>query len=104
MAVEAVLPLFRAAVDVAEAALLKMHAQDWGIQEVPAVAAPSPYMVELMRHIMHCRRASTTAYTQLKACGRLCYHLQVQDVLKPVVTENHTPLHHVGGSMRTATS
>ena len=97
MAVEAVLPLFRAAVDVAEAALLKMHAQDWGIQEVPAVAAPSPYMVELMRHIMHCRRASIHSMLLPKACSRLCYHSQVQDALLSVVTEGHTPVHPVSG-------
>ncbi len=58
-AVEAVMPLFRAAVDAAEAALLKMHTQDWGADAAPAVAQASPYMAELVRHIVHCRCGPT---------------------------------------------
>ena len=57
-AVEAVLPLFRTAVDAAEGALLRMHAQDWGGSDAPDVARPSPYMADLTRHLAHCRRAS----------------------------------------------
>jgi hypothetical protein len=57
VAVEAVLPLFRAAVDAAEGALLRMHAQDWGGADAPDVARASPYMADLARHLAHCRRA-----------------------------------------------
>ncbi len=51
MAVEAVMPLFRAAVDVAEQHILRMHAQDFGTATPPDVAGASPYMAQLTRHI-----------------------------------------------------
>ncbi|CAK0784167.1 hypothetical protein CVIRNUC_007370 [Coccomyxa viridis] len=55
MAVDAVMPIFRAAVDAAEQHILRMHAQDFGRAEAPAVAGASPYMADLVRHISHCR-------------------------------------------------
>ena len=56
MAVDAVMPIFRAAVDAAEQHILRMHAQDFGAgAEAPAVAGASPYMADLVRHISHCR-------------------------------------------------
>ena len=55
MAVEAVVPLFRAAVDAAEGVLLRMHGQDFAGEAAPAVAAPSPYMAELARLLSHFR-------------------------------------------------
>lgn len=55
VAVEAVMPLFRAAVDAAEAAVLRMHSQDFGAASAPPVAGASPYMADLTRHIAHCR-------------------------------------------------
>jgi hypothetical protein len=55
VAVEAVVPLFRAAVDSAEQHILRMHAQDFGAASAPAVAGASPYMADLTRHIALCR-------------------------------------------------
>ncbi|EIE21637.1 hypothetical protein COCSUDRAFT_30131 [Coccomyxa subellipsoidea C-169] len=55
VAVEAVVPLFRAAVDAAEQHILRMHAQDFGAASAPAVAGASPYMADLTRHIALCR-------------------------------------------------
>ena len=51
------MPIFRAAVDAAEQAILRMHTQDFGGAEAPAVVGASPYMAELVRHISLCRRA-----------------------------------------------
>lgn len=58
VAVEAVVPLFRAAVDAAEQHILRMHAQDFGAASAPAVAGASPYMADLTRHIALCRCAA----------------------------------------------
>ena len=58
VAVDAVMPIFRAAVDAAEQHILRMHAQDFGRAEAPAVAGASPYMADLVRHISHCRCAT----------------------------------------------
>lgn len=58
---EAVVPLFRAAVEAAEGALLRMHAQDFAGDAAPDVAAPSPYMAELARLLSHFRRAPACA-------------------------------------------
>ena len=55
MAVDAVVPIFRAAVEAAEGALLRMHEQGFGGDAPPAVAAPSPYMAELARQLSHFR-------------------------------------------------
>ncbi len=55
MAVEAVMPIFRAAVDAAEQHVLRMHSQDFGTADAPSVAGASPYMADLVRHISHCR-------------------------------------------------
>lgn len=55
VAVEAVMPVFRAAVDAAEQHVLRMHAQDFGAADAPSVAGASPYMADLIRHISHCR-------------------------------------------------
>ena len=55
VAVEAVMPIFRAAVDAAEQHVLRMHSQDFGTADVPSVAGASPYMADLVRHISHCR-------------------------------------------------
>ena len=55
MAVEAVMPIFRAAVDAAEQHILRMHSQDFGTVDAPSVAGASPYMADLVRHISHCR-------------------------------------------------
>ncbi len=55
VAMEAVVPLFRAAVEAAEGALLRMHAQDFASEAAPDVAAPSPYMAELARLLSHFR-------------------------------------------------
>lgn len=61
VAVDAVMPIFRAAVDAAEQHILRMHAQDFGRAEAPAVAGASPYMADLVRHISHCRCAVVAA-------------------------------------------
>ena len=58
MAVEAVMPIFRAAVDAAEQHILRMHLQDFGAADAPSVAGASPYMADLVRHISHCRCAA----------------------------------------------
>lgn len=50
------MPIFRAAVDAAEQHILRMHAQDFGTADAPAVAGASPYMADLVRHMSHCRR------------------------------------------------
>ena len=42
MAVDAVMPIFRAAVDAAEQHILRMHVQDFGGAQAPAVAGPRP--------------------------------------------------------------
>ncbi|CAL8469379.1 g8920 [Coccomyxa elongata] len=55
VAVEAVMPLFRAAVDAAEQAVLRMHSHDFGAASAPSVAGASPYMADLTRHIALCR-------------------------------------------------
>ena len=57
VAVEAVMPVFRAAVDTAEQHVLRMHSQDFGTADAPSVAGASPYMADLVRHISHCRFA-----------------------------------------------
>lgn len=67
MAVEAVMPIFRAAVDAAEQHILRMHAQDFGTADEPAVAGASPYMADLVRHISHCRCATAAAPRSLCA-------------------------------------
>ena len=54
-AVEAVMPLMRAAVERGEALLLKMHDHGFGSESTPEMARPSPYMLELGRHLSHCR-------------------------------------------------
>jgi hypothetical protein len=51
VAVEAVMPLFRAAVEVAEQHILSMHSHDFGAATAPEVAGASPYMAQLTRHI-----------------------------------------------------
>ncbi len=61
VAVEAVVPLFRAAVEAAEGALLRMHGQDFGGDAAPDIAAPSPYMAELARQLSHFRHALVSA-------------------------------------------
>ena len=38
VAVEAVMPIFRAAVDAAEQHVLRMHSQDFGTADAPSVA------------------------------------------------------------------
>ena len=50
-ALEAVMPLFRGAVDAAEMVLLRMHSQAWDAPEPPDIARPSQYMVDLARHL-----------------------------------------------------
>lgn len=58
VAVEAVMPLFRAAVDDAEQHILRMHSQDFGTATAPDVAGASPYMAQLTRHIALFRSVS----------------------------------------------
>ena len=58
VAVEAVMPLFRAAVDAAEQAVLRMHSHGFGAASAPSVAGASPYMADLTRHIALCRSTS----------------------------------------------
>ena len=58
------MPIFRAAVDAAEQAILRMHTQDFGGAEAPSVAGASPYMAELVCHISHCRRAPSLCRTR----------------------------------------
>ena len=73
-AVEAVMPLFRAAVDAAEQHILRMHAQDFGGADAPAVAGASPYMADLVRHLSHCRHApprSSHSQTRKLRCETL---------------------------------
>ena len=80
MAVDAVVPIFRAAVEAAEGALLRMHEQGFGGDAPPAVAAPSPYMAELARQLSHFRcgpaaprpRAAGAAPPAARACARAC--------------------------------
>jgi len=55
VAVDAVVPIFRAAVEATEGALLRMHEQGFGGDAPPAVSAPSPYMAELARQLSHFR-------------------------------------------------
>ncbi len=52
------MPLFRAAVDAAEQAVLRMHSHDFGAASAPSIAGASPYMADLTRHIALCRSAS----------------------------------------------
>ena len=63
VAVEAVMPVFRAAVDAAEQHILRMHSQDFDAADAPSVAGASPYMADLVRHISHCRPAPPCSHT-----------------------------------------
>lgn len=54
-AVEAVLPIFRSAVEVAEEIMLRMHSLNFGEEGEPTVVAVSPYMSDLTKHLSHLR-------------------------------------------------
>ncbi|KAK9840386.1 hypothetical protein WJX74_009033 [Apatococcus lobatus] len=56
VAVEAVMPIFRAMVEAAEQQLLAIHTQNFGGKErAGGVINASPYMLGLAAHIAHCR-------------------------------------------------
>ena len=55
VAVEAVMPLFRAAVDKAEEIILHLHSCDFGTSMESAVTHASRPITELTHHLMHCR-------------------------------------------------
>ena len=54
VAIEAVLPLFKAMVEAAEQHLLRMHGEGLG-QEGPGEVHTSGYMRDLTHHLSHCR-------------------------------------------------
>ncbi len=88
-AVEVVLPLFRAMVDAAEAALLGAHAQGgWGGdtpagQDGSGALRASRYMADLTRHLAHCRCATIAKpFVTLRTAARgaaLRITLRVED-------------------------
>ena len=84
MAVEAVMPIFRAAVDASEQHILRMHSQDFGTADAPSVAGASPYMADLVRHISHCRPVPPCSHTSMGtgsppgACMHACMHCCVK--------------------------
>lgn len=56
VAVEAIMPIFRAMVEAAEQQLLGIHGQNFGGEErASGVTNASPYMLGLAAHIAHCR-------------------------------------------------
>eukprot|EP00884_Botryococcus_braunii_P012366 jgi/Botrbrau1/2112/Bobra.0093s0019.1 len=52
---EAVMPLFRSAVEAAEEIILRMHSLDFGQEGEPAIVAASPYMADLNKLLSHLR-------------------------------------------------
>lgn len=57
VAMEAVMPLFRAAVERAEDLIIKLHDCNFATATEAAVTHASPPTGDLARHLMHCRQA-----------------------------------------------
>ena len=67
VAVEAVMPIFRAMVEAAEQQILAIHSQKFGGEERPGgVTNASPYMLGLAAHVAHCRCCLTEAIIGLQ--------------------------------------
>ncbi len=54
-AVDAVMPIFRSAVEGAEEAIVRMHAVNFAQAGEPSVVMPSPYMADLVKLLSHVR-------------------------------------------------
>lgn len=55
VAIETVMPLFRAAVERAEELLLRLHSCDFSAATEAAVTHASAPVTELAQHLLHCR-------------------------------------------------
>lgn len=63
VALEAVMPMFKAMVEAAEDIILRLHSEDFGQERQQGMTQASAYMQALITHVNHCR--SEKAYTHV---------------------------------------
>lgn len=61
VALEAVMPMFKAMVEAAQEITLRMHSQDFDQEGQQGVTQASPYMHTLTTHLNHCRYVDHTS-------------------------------------------
>ena len=66
VALEAVMPMFKAMVEAAEDIILRLHSEDFGQEQQQGMTQASAYMQALTAHVNHCRSAEN--HTVLSAC------------------------------------
>lgn len=74
VALEAVMPMFKAMVEAAEDIILRLHIEDFGQEQQQGMTQASAYMQALTAHLNHCRWSvlSTTSRTlTLAYCSSL---------------------------------
>lgn len=55
VALEAVMPMFKAMVEAAEDIILRLHSEDFGQERQQGMTQASAYMQALITHVNHCR-------------------------------------------------
>lgn len=55
VALEAVMPMFKAMIEAAEEIILRLHDEDFGQERQQGMTQASAYMQALTAHVNHCR-------------------------------------------------